>query len=710
MSSDGSTPTAKLANALDFELGDGFVRFHESDHCYRIERSPGRKHRVQLETGAGAIIHIDTLDLSSDTSRQRFLNTVKKIHDGSDIVRRELVLVANQASVIVGEPVRSSVTFTDRKDQYSVTEDGVFFERPRSANDPELITVQAANFGGRIIEDIEINDGTEDRRDFRIEAWHGNLRRTLNVNATKFETMTWATESLGATAVIFPGPNAVATVAAAIRLNSDPEKKSVYGHTGWRELDDGEMGYLSASGAITGDGLRGDVGVHLASPLDQYRFPDPPEGDDLVRSIHAWLNALNVADRSVTIPLWCATLRAVLGQIDFSIFLKGSTGQGKSQLAALAQQAFGATFSSDNLPANFSSTPNALEHMANLTKDAVMVIDDFQRNLATKVDSIAERVGRAAGNTSGRARLTRDAQLRSQRAPRGLLLITGEDMPVGQSLNSRFLIVEMPRGSMKWDHLTEAQADAKHGHYAAAMSAFVRWIASRYEQVQAAYRERFMSSRDKLQRSGDAHHRTTQTAAQLFAAFTLFLDFAAEHNIATEKHLDEFEVEVEEILRSLIDEQAGHQEAVNPVRQFLITLEAELLAGRVHFTNQSGKEPKDCANWGWRPFHSGGEEDWRPQGQQIGWVCSDGGVYLNFTAAYLHVRERLQRAGEQFPLIEKTLLQRLHESGHLLSRDEKRRTFLVRKTVSGQLRNVVHLAFPESDNAQSPHFDEEATA
>ena len=58
-------------------------------------------------------------------------------------------------------------------------------------------------------------------------------------------------------------------------------------------------------------------------------------------------------------------------------------------------------------------------------------------------------------------------------------------------------------------------------------------------------------------------------------------------------------------------------------------------------------------------------------------------------------------------MLEKTLLQRLNESGYLLSRDEKRRTNFVRKTLEGQLKNVIHLAFPDGEDAQTSFFEAE---
>src|SRR5206468_980390 len=104
------------------------------------------------------------------------------------------------------------------------------------------------------------------------------------------------------------------------------------------------------------------------------------------------------------------------GDSDFSLHLAGATGAFKSELAALAQQHFGAGMNRLNLPGTWSSTSNSLEVITFHVRDALIVIDDFApQGSATDVSryhAAADRVFRAAGNHSGRGRLDSTAKLR----------------------------------------------------------------------------------------------------------------------------------------------------------------------------------------------------------------------------------------------------------------------------------------------------------
>ena len=73
--------------------------------------------------------------------------------------------------------------------------------------------------------------------------------------------------------------------------------------------------------------------------------------------------------------------------------------------------------------------------------------------------------------------MTSDATLRPHRPPRGLILSTGEDVPRGQSLVARLLTVEVAHGDVDVARLTECQDVAARGAYAAALAAFVQWVA-----------------------------------------------------------------------------------------------------------------------------------------------------------------------------------------------------------------------------------------
>jgi uncharacterized protein (DUF927 family) len=69
--------------------------------------------------------------------------------------------------------------------------------------------------------------------------------------------------------------------------------------------------------------------------------------------------------------------RAVLGGGDLALHLSGPSGVFKSELAALAQQHFGAALDRTHLPGSWTSTDNALEGLAFAAKDALLTVDYF---------------------------------------------------------------------------------------------------------------------------------------------------------------------------------------------------------------------------------------------------------------------------------------------------------------------------------------------
>ena len=141
--------------------------------------------------------------------------------------------------------------------------------------------------------------------------------------------------------------------------------------------------------------------------------------------------------------------------VDFALHLTGPTGAFKTELAALAQAHFGAAFNGRRLPASWADTANMLEKKAFLAKDAVLVVDDFAPTGTTadvqRLHREADRLFRAAGNRSGRARMRADGGSRPTYYPRGLIISTGEDIPSGQSLRARLLVLELTPGEIPAD-------------------------------------------------------------------------------------------------------------------------------------------------------------------------------------------------------------------------------------------------------------------
>ena len=225
--------------------------------------------------------------------------------------------------------------------------------------------------------------------------------------------------------------------------------------------------------------------MRLPGALARYELKLPSTPEALAVAVRCSFRLIELVPASIGFPVLAAIGRAVLGDTDFALHLAGETGAFKSELAALAQQFFGAGMDRMHLPGSWASTGNALEMLAFHAKDALVVIDDFapQGNTAdvARYHAAADRVFRAAGNQSGRGRLDSTARLRESKPPRGLVLSTGEDIPRGHSIRARLLILELSKGAICAAKLSECQAAALAGDYAQAMSGFLMWMAGRFE-------------------------------------------------------------------------------------------------------------------------------------------------------------------------------------------------------------------------------------
>src|SRR5262249_42565528 len=308
----------------------------------------------------------------------------------------------------------------------------------------------------------------------------------------------------------------------------DAPERTVYRHTGWRQIGE-KWAYLHAGGAITEAGLDAGVSVELEGRLGAFDLPAPPEGEQLKEAVHASLALLRLACARITAPLLGAVYRAVLGGVDFSVFLIGASGLGKSELSALMQQHFGPRMDRLKLPGNWSSTANALESLAFAAKDALLAVDDFKPGGSrSEIDGLhgkAERLLRAQGNSSGRQRCRPDGTVRADRPPRGLILASGEDSPRGESLQARMLPVLVRKGALDVRALTPYQHQAAAGVYAAALSGFLQWVAGRYQDLRAGLAEEHREMRAKAAGEGK-HPRAPGIVADLALGWKHFLAFA----------------------------------------------------------------------------------------------------------------------------------------------------------------------------------------
>lgn len=593
---------------------------------------------------------------------------------------------------------------TDMSGQYRETPGGIVWNKQTSSGP---ISTPITSFAARIVRQVSEDDGAEVRTRFDIEGRCNGRAESFSIPAATYSSMNWPAEKIGSDAIIFAGFGARDHARVAIQLLSgSPPRTRVFTHTGWCEIEPGRWVYLNAGTVIGAE--PGTVSVSLDGALSGYILPDPPVGDALKRAVQASLRFLELASARIVAPLYAAPWRAAVGGADFCAHVAGSTGVFKTELVALVQQHFGPAMNARHLPGAWSSTDNLLEAAAFGAKDTVFVIDDFV-TVGSGVDvqrlhAKADRVLRAQGNHSARGRMRADGTLRPSKPPRGLIISTGEEVPIGQSLRARMMIVEIEPRQIALHALTACQEDASAGLYAQAMAGFLHWIAPRYPKVQEQVRSDTIRYRDAARKMAP-HARTADIMGSLAAGFGVFLQFGMDTGCLTLDDADKLRTRVWSGLREAIVLQDQHQAASEPTARFVQQLRAAIACGKAHVADKDGNAPGNATSWGWRPREREYQSVYDPLGDRVGWITDDD-LYLQADAAYNVARRMGADSGDGLTISVRTLCKRLREAGLLASTDDARQTLKVRRVLQGSSREVLHfrasLISGESDRPDRP--------
>lgn len=573
---------------------------------------------------------------------------------------------------------------------YVTTPAGLVWRKPVQGG---TVDVPLANFAAEIVADVIEDDGVEERRVYRLEAVRGQRSTVVDVPASQFPGMGWISEQLGASAIVSPGFNVKDHLRCAIQsLSGEIPESRVFTHTGWRQID-GVWAYLHADGAIGPDGQLPGVSVALHGPLARFRLPDPQEGDNLIQAVKTALELLELLPLDIAVPLlaaaWLAPLRALLGEDtpDFVVWLHGQSGTFKSELLAIAQAFFG-DFSRLSLPANFLITPNAL-----------LAVDDYHPagdpKEAQAMAQVAHRLLRGVGNAAGRTRMRADTSLRAGYPPRCVAIASGERLPEGHSHVARMFPLSVAPGAIDSDLLAEAQ-DSR-ALYAVAMAGYIRYLAARFQQLQAELPARFRNLRREAQVAG-GHRREPGQIAHLLLGLERFLDFAIEIGAILATYRDVLLRDARRVLLTHAQEHADSQADEAPELLFLRLLADGFAAKRAYLEAKSGGAPDDAKRWGWE---LAGRSDWDrseqdearhlPAGLLVGAV-DDEWLYLYPDAAYQFVAESARRAGRVFPVELATLVRRLAEAGLIFIDEESgNRRLRVNVWLGGATRRVIQL-------------------
>jgi hypothetical protein len=658
---------------------------------------------IKVVNDAGAVVCTDKADLAQQKELEKAADRIaaqleRKPACVRTALRRAWLKVASQAHQRQQAAAAGGQAAAASPPGPEYSEEGNQTFRLRRGGAERL-----ANFVARIVGEDVLDDGSgELRRTFRVEGtlFDGTPLPPVSVPAADFAGMGWVPQLWGCRPSLSAAAGALAHCRAAVQeFSPAPALRLIYKHLGFRKID-GRWYFLHAGGGIGAEGANRGVLVQLDGPLAFYRLPDPPEGAALAEAVRASLALLDdqqLAPQRITFPLVGAAYRAPLGRADTSVSLTGPTGGGKSELAARAQQHFGREMDRLRLPGNWNSTANQLGELAFLAKDSLLVVDDFKpggnRHDIDRAHAKGDTLFRGLGNGAGRGRCRPDGSLATARPPRCLALSTGEDAVRGESCQARNVAIPVNKGNVRIAALSPHQEAGDRGLYAAAMSAYLRWLAADYDAIQARLPDERAALRDRaLAELTAAHARVPGAVADLYLGLQHFFDFALQAGAIDQVLHEALCRQGWEALLEAARHQAAAVAGQDPAELFLRLLASAITSGRAHLASRSGGRPAKAASWGWRrrKVGTGGyaRNQWDARGSQIGWL--DGkDVYLDPDAAYAEAQRLGDEQGERIPLTQTQLYKRLKDAGHLAS-FEKDKT-VKRVTLQGRKHYVLHL-------------------
>jgi hypothetical protein len=239
---------------------------------------------------------------------------------------------------------------------------------------------------------------------------------------------------------------------AIIQLSGEYPRRTHHNFMGWTQLD-GQWVYVSP-GACIGDygPLSDKPQVELGTRLRDYALGQSGWEDSLT----AFQAAIKVVPRELA-PACVAFALLPIVQHWFpaatpkpALHLAGTTGSGKSEIAALLTSFYG-SFTRDTPPAQWGDTINTVETLGYALTDAVYWVDDYKPSYVDERTFM--RFLQSYSRGMGRGRLTREAKLRQERPCRGLLLSTGEATIEGEaSILARMLVLDVPSWEKRDPH------------------------------------------------------------------------------------------------------------------------------------------------------------------------------------------------------------------------------------------------------------------
>lgn len=517
------------------------------------------------------------------------------------------------------------------------------------------------------------DDGVTIKNEFEVIGWdiHGAKLPTVRVSAREFDSMNWVREYWDLRANIYPG-NMIRQNLSFVMSEVGAKickRWTEYTHTGWTQIG-GKWCYLYHGGAIGAEG----VTVNLEDKLKMYTFSNASAVyEDLTtfEGIPATLGIMDVIPQRISIPLlstiFLAPLRTFLERAGikprYALWLLGGTQTKKTTCSTLALAHFGSDFDSGAIPASFRDTANSILKKAFILKDMPILVDDFHPQSSVqerrKMTDTAQALSRAFGDGASRGRMGSDLSLRESMPPRGVAIMSGEDLPdVGESGLARYYIVQFKKSDIdlydpqKRRALTDLQLRAREGYLQKSMIGYITWLAGQADSLPATLEGEYMNNREKaMQVMTGQYARAPETIAMMMTAYEMMLRYMRDEGFLADADVEKMTDEAWDAIVNNARRQSLELKEDRPSAMFASAIQSLIMTGQATVMPIGGGAP-----------------DEKKALTMVGWADTDYYYFLP-DMVYKQVHDLYQREGMEFPLTKKMLWKQLKEDKVIAASD-----------------------------------------
>lgn len=451
-------------------------------------------------------------------------------------------------------------------------------------------TIKMSNFLVVPTADVEKSDGCSVRRFAEVVVYvcRGGeviVTEAVTVSMTELNNPEWVWQRWGLLCHIYPplNTNKEYLRAAMFELAADLPKRYIYTNMGWCRVRDNYV-FAYSGGSVGSE----NISVELESGLCGYRLSE--QNFDLGTMGNALRTLFDVAPEKIILPLialaFLSPLNEFFRQADcepaFLLYLLGKTQSRKSTLAALILSFFG-EFTSSKLPMSFKDTGNALEKKCFILKDVLTVIDDFHPVFSaadkTAMMQKMQSIARGYGDRCGRSRLRSDMTIIKGNAPRGNVIVTGEDFPdIGESGSARTFLIEIDKKDIPVTEALNAAQGFAAGVYSGIMKKYIEWLIPKIPKMSEQLKSLFGHFRSKALAEGiGVNGRTGDIVSWLQIGYLHFCDFA-ENALGCSEVIPTIQ-QSWKIFSELTVCQKEKSEELSPVKMFLNAVSENLQSG-----------------------------------------------------------------------------------------------------------------------------------